>query len=581
MNNSGTIETSQSVDRVTHKILIDGSEIPGTYQVKSIQVTKEVNRIPTARLVILDGDAAERDFKVSNSDHFVPGKEIEITVGYHSDDETIFKGVVIRQNLKIRNNQSILIVESRDMAVKMTLRRKSKYFYELSDSDILEELISNHGLEADVASTENQHTELVQYDVTDWDFMMLRLQANGLLCLVDDGKVSIQKPDLSSEALETVTFGATILEFDAEMDARNQLPKVVSQAWNMSDQELLEIEGVDPSLETNGNISSSDLASLFDQEEEVLRHGGSKKDGSLQEWANAKWTFQQLAKTRGRIKFQGIPTVKPGVNLLLEGVGDRFNGKVFITGVNHQISEGNWTVDAQFGLNPEWFSESESNIHTPPAAGLTAAISGLHVGLVTDLEDPDGEDRIKVKIPIINNEEEGVWCRQAFPDAGNERGITFRPEIEDEVIVGFINEDPNDAVVLGMLHSSANPNPIEASNDNHEKGIQTRSGIKMIFNDEKSILQIETPAGNLVTLDDDAGSITIEDQNGNKTVMDSDGITMESAKDMNLKASGDINLEGTNVNIKANAEFKAEGSAGAEVSTSAIAVLKGSLVQIN
>lgn len=581
MNNSGTIGTSQSVDRVTHKILIDGSEIPGTYQVKSIQVTKEVNRIPTARLVILDGDAAERDFKVSNSDHFVPGKEIEITVGYHSDDETIFKGVVIRQNLKIRNNQSILIVESRDMAVKMTLRRKSKYFYELSDSDILEELINNHGLESDVASTDNQHVELVQYDVTDWDFMMLRLQANGLLCLVDDGKVSIQKPDLNSEAIETVTFGATILEFDAEMDARNQLPKVISQAWNKADQELLEIEGVDPSLETNGNISSSDLASLLDPEDEVLRHGGDKKESYLQEWANAKWTFQQLAKTRGRIKFQGIPTVKPGVNLLLEGVGDRFNGKVYITAINHQISEGNWTVDAQFGLNPEWFSESESNIHMPPAAGLTAAIRGLHVGLVTDLEDPDGEDRIKVKIPIINNEEEGVWCRQAFSDAGNERGVTFRPEIEDEVIVGFINEDPNDAVVLGMLHSSAKPNPIEASNDNHEKGIQTRSGIKMIFNDEKSILHIETPAGNLVILDDDAGSITIEDQNGNKSVMNSDGITMESAKDLNLKASGDINLEGTNVKIKANAEFKAEGSAGAEVSTSAIAVLKGSLVQIN
>ena len=40
-------------------------------------------------------------------------------------------------------------------------------------------------------------------------------------------------------------------------------------------------------------------------------------------------------------------------------------------------------------------------------------------------------------------------------------------------------------------------------------------------------------------------------------------------------------MEGTNITLTANAQFKAEGSAGAELSTGAIAVLKGSLVQIN
>ena len=63
--------------------------------------------------------------------------------------------------------------------------------------------------------------------------------------------------------------------------------------------------------------------------------------------------------------------------------------------------------------------------------------------------------------------------------------------------------------------------------------------------------------------------------------MDSSGIIMESAGDIGIKATGDVSIEGMNVGITANAEFKAEGSAGAEVSTSAIAVLKGSLVQIN
>jgi len=64
-------------------------------------------------------------------------------------------------------------------------------------------------------------------------------------------------------------------------------------------------------------------------------------------------------------------------------------------------------------------------------------------------------------------------------------------------------------------------------------------------------------------------------------VLDSNGIMLESASDIVLKAPGDVIIEGTNAEIKASASFKAEGGSGAEVSTSGQAVLKGSIVQIN
>ena len=132
-----------------------------------------------------------------------------------------------------------------------------------------------------------------------------------------------------------------------------------------------------------------------------------------------------------------------------------------------------------------------------------------------------------------------------------------------------------------MLHSSAKPSPIEASDDNHEKGIVTRDELKLLFNDDLKSIEVSTPNGNKVLLSDDEGGITLEDENGNKLVMSSDGIAIESAKDLILKATGDTTVEGVNIGINASAEFKAEGGAGAEVSTGAIAVLKGSLVQIN
>ncbi len=123
--------------------------------------------------------------------------------------------------------------------------------------------------------------------------------------------------------------------------------------------------------------------------------------------------------------------------------------------------------------------------------------------------------------------------------------------------------------------------PIPAKDDNHEKGLVTRSKMRLHFDDEKKIMTLDTPSGNKVVLDEDGKNILIQDQNGNKITLDSKGITLESAKDIVLKATGDIKAEGVNIQQKAQAQFKAEGSAGLEVSTSAIATVKGSMVKIN
>lgn len=132
-----------------------------------------------------------------------------------------------------------------------------------------------------------------------------------------------------------------------------------------------------------------------------------------------------------------------------------------------------------------------------------------------------------------------------------------------------------------MLNSSAKPAPINASDENPEKGFVTRSGMKFIFNDEMNSVTLETPNGKIIKIDEDADVIKLEDENSNSITLNSDGITMESQGDINLSASGDVRIEGTNVEISANADFKAEGTTGAEVSAQGITNIKGSLVNIN
>lgn len=581
MSSRSLISTGQTPDLVSCTVMVDGNELPDTIQILGINVHLELNRIPFAKLVILDGDPTTSDFPISNEKLLLPGKPIEISMGYRSVNDTVFKGVITTHRLKIRDGLTQLIIECRDESTKMTVCRRSGYFYESKDSDVMESIIARNGLEADVASSNFAYPELVQYHTSDWDFLITRAQVNGMVCLADEGKISVFRPDLAQESLGTVAFGFTVLEFDAEMDGRHQYGQVNAYSWNSADQELMEIEGSDPGVNMTGNVSPDELSGLLGTDRLDLKHGGKLSDATLQDWANAKWLFQQLAKVRGRVRFQGISKIKPGEIITLEGVGDRFSGEVFVSGLIHQFAEGNWTLDVQFGMSPEWFTETY-DIHSPAASGLFGAIRGLQIGIVTQLQDdPEGEERIMVKIPIINAQEQGIWCRIGNLDAGNERGTFFRPEIGDEVVVGFVNEDPNQAIVLGMLHSSSNPSPRSASDDNHEKGYVSRSGITFVFDDDKSAVTIETPNGKKLSINEADDAIILTDDHGHSVTLNADGISLDSAADIVIKSSGDLTLEGVNVSIKAQSQFKAEGSGGAEVSTSAVAVLKGSMVQIN
>jgi len=583
MPNERTIPSSQSKSVVTTTLLSDGSEVTKQYQVLSIVVNKEVNRVASATIIILDGEPAKQSFEISSKPEFEPGKQLEIKCGYRSDEETIFKGIVIKHSIKVRKKNSVLVVECRDESVKMTISCKSKYFIDSKDSDVMEELIDAYGLDKDVETTSISHKQLVQYNTTDWDFMLCRCDVNGLLCIPDDGKIVIAKPDFTADTSLTIQYGATVHDLDAEIDARLQYKSVKGTMWDYSGQELLsDVEAEDPGIPDAGNLDADTLANVIGESEFRLYHSGKIEEPELQALVNAKMMKNRLAKIRGRVRIDGTAAVKPGQLIELKGVGERFEGKLFVTGIRQEVEKGDWQTIIQFGINPEWFAQTY-DVGQPSAAAMLPAISGLQIGVVTQLEnDPDGEDRIKVRIPVIDNAEDGIWCRVSSLDAGNNRGMFFRPELGDEVIVGFINNDPRHAIVLGMLNSSAKPAPLQAADDNNEKGYVSRSEMKMIFNDDKKSIQIETPAGNKVLISEDDKQIHFEDQNGNKITMNQDGITIESVKDIVMKAQKDIQAEAqANVSIKGSAQAKLEGTGGAELSSGGSTTVKGATVMIN
>ena len=588
MSNPRVIPDPSVAGVVTFDILINGTAIRPEVEVLSISIDKEVNKIPSALLVIRDGNAAEEGFNESDGNNFLPGNTIEIKAGRDGANQTLFKGIIICHKIRIRENgSSTLTLECKDECVRLSLGRKNKYFTNTTDSDAISQILG--GLMGKVESTSVTHDELVQFHTTDWDFIIMRAEANGILVIPDDGKVNIQAPASDAAAL-SVVYGSTILALEAEMDARHQWKSVKSSAWNYTSQQLEEAEVNSVGFsDSQGDFSPVQLADAAAPAQFELRHSGQLSASETETWASAAMLKSRMAKIRGYARFNGFSDLKPGQWLELRGVGKRFEGTAFVSGIRHDISAGAWFTAAQFGMEPEWHA-GKPQVQDFPAGGLTPAIHGLQTGVVVQLEnDPNGEDRILVKIPTLDNNARGIWSRMACLDAGNDRGSFFRPEIGDEVVLGFVNDDPREAIVLGHLNSKAKPAHWQAQDDNPQKGFFTRSQLLLQFDDDQRIITISTPASNRIVLDENDTSITLEDQNGNKIIMNANGIEISSPGDIKISAQGnieakatmDLSAEGLNTTVKANASLSLNGQASASLESSGVTQIKGSMLTLN
>jgi len=568
---------------VTIELLIDGSAIPASYAVLRIQVERAINNIPFASITIEDGSTVDADFAGSASREFVPGGEIEIKLGYRGRNKTVFKGLVLRQNIRVNaKGKSCLVLGCHDQAIRTTLVRTSTGFSESTDSDAITQLLANSGLSANVEATPMRFESQIKNFATDWDFILSRAEANGQVVTVSDGNVSVAKPDFSRRKL-VAEYGDTISELNLELDATQQFTEVRASAWDPVGQKVIAGNSSEPVVNQQGNITGAKLADVMSAPTFELHTQSPASEDELEGWANAQLMRSRLSRIRGTVKFDGNAGVDPGNLLALDGLGKRFNGSGYVAAVRHDVRDGNWTTEVELGLSARAFAEVHREINAAPAGAQRPATNGLHIAKVRQThDDPQGQRRVQVSLPLHGNDDEGVWVRNISPYASGDAGIEFMPEIGDEVIVGFLADDPNAGIILGSLHSSALPSPIVPDETNAIKAIVTRSQLKMTFDDENKAIVIETPGGHMVSLSDADASITLTDSNSNTVSMSETGIAMASPGDISIEAAGSISITGqTGVAVESSADVGVKGGASAELSANGQTTVKGSIVSIN
>ncbi|HMV65923.1 MAG TPA: phage baseplate assembly protein V [Myxococcota bacterium] len=171
------------------------------------------------------------------------------------------------------------------------------------------------------------------------------------------------------------------------------------------------------------------------------------------------------------------------------------------------------------------------------------AFGHVHLAKVVDDKDPDGLDRVQVRLYAfdgVDGQDAAVWARVAVSFAGNGYGALLIPKVDEEVLVTFLQGDPRFPIVVGALWNGANRPPEDLSSNGVDRWLWlTPAGSRVELREEQGgqpRITIETPGGVRLQLDD-SGSKALLENSDSKVEITPGNILIQSSGTVKVQAS--------------------------------------------
>lgn len=516
------------------------------------QVSFELNKIPSAKFTFIGSNADVDQETVQPTDNLKKGQNIEVKVKIDNKPQTLFKGFIKSIEKSISESSVTLRIECKDDAYQLTTISEERENNSQTFEDKLKLFTKGLTL-SDTLSGKEWGQENISHNIhtIPWDYLVGFLDSIGMMVNVRNGEFNaLDILEAVPEEKYAAENGINVFAFSGREDESKKLSKASIEYWDPSSQSMEKIEA---EQDAENNIKTLTL-----NESRFLT-------STMTRMANTFLKKSSHAVIQGNITTFGNLEAKAGDFLICNKISKEIDQKkLLISKEFHTFENASWKTEYTLGLESAQ-SFTETNSPSIPAqqaqTGQTNSVSGLQIGVVTQIEeDPDNQFRIKVRIPALSENGEGVWARLSNVFSGNEMGSFFIPNVDDEVIVGCLGNNPDTPIIMGSLYSAQNAMPFPIEKENYTKAFVTKEGTKIQLDDEKKSIELSTKKGNKLLISDDEKGFVLEDENGNKILMNADGITLESSKDLILKAKMDFKMDSAKAALSASATMDVKGS---------------------
>jgi phage protein D len=338
-----------------------GGRPPGREVIRDIMsVTYKDNlqEIDSFEITINNWDADARAFKYSDQPLFDPGKELELWMGYRGELRKMLKGEItsLRPTFPA-GAPGTLAVSGLNVLHRLRTKQESFTYLNKTDSEIAGEIESRlkaQQVKVSIDTTGNSNEPrlpfLIQENEYDILFLMGRARRIGYELTVsekDDTMIKFGPSTANRRATYRLTYGKSLIEFQPELTTAQQVAKVTVRGWDSVRKQKIE-KTVDRSQLATKGLGAKGGQSAIDKSIEQKAEIVATKPVQTEEEAEklAKEILEGIAKemVKGTGSVPGLPDIRAGTVLLVDGLGDRFSGRYFVVGTTHTIGDAGYTT---------------------------------------------------------------------------------------------------------------------------------------------------------------------------------------------------------------------------------------------
>jgi uncharacterized protein involved in type VI secretion and phage assembly len=451
-------------------------------------------------------------FTLFDEDRFRYGTRVSIAFRAESDPVVVTNGEITAIAVEPGSGgRHELVLTGLDLTHRLTRGGKSRAFANMSDSDVARRIAGEYGLDADIDATGDVHEHTMQHGETDYAFLRRIAGRVGYDVWITDQTFHFKKKPKGRPDPPKLAWGENLLDFRVRFASADVCDEVVVTAWDPVGKNTVtgRATATDPGTDAPAAQQMADAARhAFGA---VTRNAGQFPAGTQAE-ADARAQALLFKASGGQVVLRGEAVGNPwlgaGAEATLDRVGKRLAGTYRLTSVEH-VYGANRPYVTRFvcgGKDADSLADLVGGGGAGAGGEQHRGWGSLVVAVVTNNDDQQGgQGRVRVKFPTLHDSESG-WARVVAPGAGAKRGIEWLPEVGDEVLVGFENDDKARPLVLGGLWSRKDPPPeakpvqdgkvnqrILASGKDHRLVLTDgpTSTVELRMGDAKALLRLE------------------------------------------------------------------------------------------
>jgi len=278
------------------------------------------------------------------------GKALQVKLG----DQAIFDGRIMALEAQFLDGAPpalTILAEDRFQDLRMTRRTRS--FDQVSDSDVLNSIASDHNLSPDINLSGPTYKLLTQVNQSDLAFARERARAlEAELWLEGTTLHACRRTDRSGASLD-LAYGSGLREFTVLADLAGQRNRVIVTGWDVSAKDVIKYEADDSVISSEVGSDQSGVSLLqtaLAERKETLAHTVPLASDEAQAMAEAYFRMAARRFVVGRGVADADARLRVGAQLNLSGLGPLFNG-------NYYVTEIRTIYDTAAGLRTEFTTE--------------------------------------------------------------------------------------------------------------------------------------------------------------------------------------------------------------------------------